>query len=157
MRQSRPKTGLFSPQNPQKYVGNCKNIVFRSSWELKLFKYLDRESKVKKWGSEEFSIPYFDPVTQQNRRYFPDVFVIVEDKSGNERKIVIEVKPHKETIEPIPTTTPTGKPTQSYLYEATTYATNTAKWEAARLFCKNNGIDFLIMTEYELGIKKKST
>jgi hypothetical protein len=33
------------------------------------------------------------------------------------------------------------------------YAKNQAKWSAAREFCKDNGWEFRILTEAELGIK----
>jgi hypothetical protein len=146
--------GRFTPKHPEKYVGNHRNIIFRSSWELKLFKYLDEQSAVKKWGSEEFCINYYDPTTQQNRRYFPDVFVIVK-QGDTERKILIEVKPFEQTIPPLMKTTKNGKPTQGYLVEEATYKTNEAKWDAARTFCKEHNVQFAIFTEYELGIKKR--
>ena len=33
--------GRFTPQNPKKYNGNSDNIIYRSSWELRVMKYLD--------------------------------------------------------------------------------------------------------------------
>lgn len=155
MKTKTARTGKFSPQHPEKYVGDTKNIVFRSSWELKLFKFLDRNSNVLKWGSEEFSIQYFDPVADKVRRYFPDVFVIVKTKDGVEQKVIIEVKPFVETMEPVVQLTPTGKPTKRYIEESTTYMTNTAKWDAAKKFCQVNNLRFLIMDEYALGIKRR--
>jgi hypothetical protein len=146
--------GPFTPKNPQKYVGNIKNIVFRSSWELKFFRWLDTNKNVKRWGSEEIFIPYYDPVTQQHRRYFPDVFIIIE-RHGKEEKIMCEIKPWAETVPPEKKFTATGKPSNSYLMEEATYQTNQAKWEAARAFCKEHNVKFLIMNEYDLGIKKR--
>ncbi len=43
--------------------------------------------------------------------------------------------------------------TKSYIYECETYAVNQAKWRAASEFCKDNRIEFKIITEDELGIK----
>lgn len=146
--------GKFTPKNPQKYVGDVKNIIFRSSWELKLFKHLDQNLLVKKWGSEELAIPYFDPVTNNTRRYFPDVFAIIV-KDGKELKVMVEVKPFQETIPPKPKVGKNGKPTQSYLIEEATYTTNNAKWEAARAFCHEHNVQFVLMTEYELGIARR--
>ena len=44
--------------------------------------------------------------------------------------------------------------TKSYLYEAATYEINMAKWKAVSEFAKDNGIEFKIITEDELGIKQ---
>ena len=154
MRSPKAHVGKFTPKHPEKYVGNINNIVFRSSWELKLFRHLDTNTIVKKWGSEEISVNYFDPVADKTRRYFPDVFVIIE-QNGKQQKIMIEVKPFVETIKPTPKLGKNGKPTPSYMIEEATYATNTAKWEAAKAFCQQHNIKFALMTEYELGIKRR--
>ena len=45
--------GFFKPKYPQKYKGNAGNIIFRSSWERQVMKWLDikmeiiRESELK--------------------------------------------------------------------------------------------------------------
>jgi hypothetical protein len=148
------KVGRFIPKNPQKYVGKLDQIIYRSSWELKLMRHLDTNQLVKKWGSEELAINYFDPTTNQNRRYFPDMFAIII-KDGKEVKVMIEVKPFHETVEPKPRYSKNGKPVPNYLIEEATYQTNTAKWEAARQFCNQHGVQFILMTEYELGIAKR--
>ena len=31
----------YRPQNPEKYKDDPTNIIYRSSWELTVFKYLD--------------------------------------------------------------------------------------------------------------------
>ena len=33
--------GIFKPRNPQKYKGNPTNIIYRSSWELKMMSHFD--------------------------------------------------------------------------------------------------------------------
>ena len=35
--------GLFKPLNPQKYKGNHKNIIYRSSWEKRFMGYCDKK------------------------------------------------------------------------------------------------------------------
>ena len=57
-----PYQGYFKPKNPHKYKGDPTNIIYRSSWELKLMKYLDERKDVVKWGSEEIIIPYRSPI-----------------------------------------------------------------------------------------------
>ena len=40
---------------------------------------------------------------------------------------------------------------KSYINEVTNYAVNQAKWKSARNFCKDNLLEFKIITEDELG------
>jgi len=56
------KKGIFNPKNPKKYNGNADNIVYRSSWELRVMKWLDDNPKVIWWASEELPIPYKSPI-----------------------------------------------------------------------------------------------
>ena len=142
--------GIFKPKNPEKYIGDVNNIVFRSSYERKLFQWCDQTSSVKKWASEEIAISYFDPTTLKNRRYFPDVLFELVDKDGNTKKYLAEVKPERQTRPPNPSP---KKKTRTWLNENITYQKNLAKWEAAERFCQLNGLEFIKITEKELGIK----
>jgi hypothetical protein len=138
--------GWFKPKNPKKYNGDPNNIVYRSSWELRVMKYLDEHPNVLWWASEEMPIPYKSPVDQKMHRYFPDF--IAKIKQGNkETTLVIEVKPFKQTQKPVQ-----RRRTQRFLQEVTTYAINQEKWRAADLFCKEHGWIFKIITEKDLGL-----
>ena len=64
--------GKFTPKNPHKYRGDVNNIVFRSSWEYKLMKFLDDYDDVLEYGSEEIIIPYISPLDGKMHRYFVD-------------------------------------------------------------------------------------
>jgi hypothetical protein len=140
----------FKPSFPQKYQGNANNIICRSSWERKFCNYCDTNPNILKWASEEFSIPYVSPVDNRVHRYYPDFLIEVRETSGKIKKYVVEVKPLKQTQPP-----KQGKRvTKSFLYEAKTYAVNQAKWKAATEFCLDNGVEFKIITEKELGIKE---
>ena len=52
--------GKYKPHNPQKYIGDPSNIIYRSMWERKCMKYFDNNPSVIKWSSEELAIPYYD-------------------------------------------------------------------------------------------------
>lgn len=140
--------GRFRPQNPEKYIGNVNNIIYRSGWELKFLRWCDRTPNILKYGSEEISIPYFDPVKKRIRRYYPDAFIEMVDEFGNRKKYLIEIKPERQTKPP----KQKSRATKSYINEVYTYVTNEAKWKAAEEFCKDNLIEFKIITEKELGI-----
>lgn len=142
--------GFYSPVNPEKYSGDYKNIVYRSSYELRAFKWCDLTENIISWGSEEGWVPYRNPMTGKVHRYFPDLFIKIKESNGEIKKYLIEIKPKRQTIPPNPTP---KKKTKTWLNEMATYQVNQAKWEAAEKFCKENGIIFKVITEQELGIK----
>lgn len=141
--------GYFKPRNPSKYSGDPTTIIYRSSWELKLMRYLDSHSDVIKWASEEFSIPYVSPIDGKVHRYFPDFLVKKRSPSKVIETLVIEVKPKIQTTPP----TVQKKATKRYLREVYTWGVNSAKWSAAKRYCDSREWKFVIMTEDELGIK----
>jgi len=139
----------YKPSYPQKYQGNPNNIICRSSWERKMCRWCDLNENIISWASEEFSIPYVSPVDNRVHRYYPDYLIKVKESTGKIKTYVIEVKPKKETSPP----KRPKRQTKSYIYECKMYAVNQAKWQAAREFCLDNGVEFKIITENELGIK----
>ncbi len=142
-------TTKYKPMNPKKYKGDPSNIICRSLWERKFAKYADQNENVLEWASEEIYIKYFDPTTKKVRKYFPDFYIKYVDKEGKIRKAIIEIKPFKETQEPV---RKKGKSNKTIIYETLTYVKNQAKWQAAKEFCADNLFEFRIMTEKELGI-----
>lgn len=145
--------GFFKPKNPSRYKGDPTNIIYRSSWELKLMSYLDVHPDVIEWSSEEFCIPYVSPIDRRIHRYFPDFYIKKKNTEGITETVVIEVKPKNQVLPPTVTKTKTNKPTKKYVREVMTYGVNEAKWKAAQAFCEDRKWKFMIMTESELGIK----
>jgi hypothetical protein len=139
--------GWFRPKNPTKYKGDAANIVYRSSWELRVMKHLDINPNVLWWASEELSIRYKSPIDQKVHRYYPDFIVHVRQTNNKENTLVIEVKPEKQTKKPTQ-----KRKTKTFIQEAMTYAVNQEKWRAADLFCREHGWEFKILTEKDLGI-----
>ena len=139
--------GVYKPENPKKYLGNANQIVYRSLWERKFCRYLDLNEKVKRWASEEIAIPYYNPVKKRVARYFPDFYMEVITKADKLEKILIEVKPLKETKPPV-----YKRRTKNVLIAEAMYSQNQAKWAAAEEFCLDQGWTFKIMTEKELGV-----
>ena len=74
--------GKFVPKNPAKYVGDIQNIVFRSSYELAAFNFIDNTKEIIKWSSEGTVIPYTICEGDRMRRYFVDLSILV--KTGPE-------------------------------------------------------------------------
>lgn len=141
--------GKYKPSNPEKYNGNVTNIIYRSLWERKFCVYCDTNEKIIEWSSEEKCVPYRSPLDGKIHRYFPDFLIKVKESDGSIKKYMIEIKPSKQTVPP-------PKPkrqTQKYISEVYEYAKNQSKWESAREWCADNGYEFKVITEHELGIK----
>jgi hypothetical protein len=139
--------GIFKPKNPAKYNGDASNIIYRSSWELRVMKYFDDNPNVIWWASEELSIPYKSPVDNRMHKYYPDFVAKLKVKTGLIKTVMIEVKPNAQTKMPVQ-----KRQTKRFIQEAATYAVNQEKWRAADLFCKEHGWQFQILTEKELGL-----
>jgi hypothetical protein len=153
--------GVYKCIYPNKYKGNKKNILYRSSMELAVFHYMDVSTSILEWNSEEVVIKYYNPVYGQIKNYYMDLWckyvsneyetdeqgrkVLTEDNKTI-RKVktaIIEVKPKCETAPPKEPT----KKTQAYNNKVKTYIVNTKKWEAAKEYAKKYNMDFFIWTE----------
>ena len=148
----RSRKSIFIPKNPKKYVGNASNIICRSNWERTFCENCDNNDNIVSWASEEFSIPYVSPLDNKRHRYYPDFLIKVKEPDGKFKKYVIEIKPKKQTIKPKMKTDSRKRPrmTNSYAKELNNYAVNVAKWNAAIEFCKDNSLEFQIITEDNL-------
>ena len=144
--------GKYLPRNPEKYKGDPRGIVFRSSWERTFAKWCDLNESILSWSSEEKCLWYYDPVSKKKRRYFPDFIIKYMDTDGLIITEMIEIKPHAQVVGP--PTNPKRR-TKSWLNQVHTYVTNQAKWDAAKKVCEDRGWRFRIVTEYELGLKKR--
>jgi len=148
-RDSKYQQGYFRPRNPEKYMGDSNNIVYRSSWELSFMQWCDKNPNILRYGSEEFSIPYYNPVKQRVCRYFPDFIMEVLETNGKKQKYVVEIKPKRQSVPPVQG----KKKTKTYLNEMNTYAVNQSKWKAIQEWCDDRMIKFQLITESELGIR----
>ncbi len=155
---SRYKNGFYEPRFPDKYIvsearlggGNKDNRPFyRSGWERDFMILCDVNSAISKWSSEPFPITYISPKDNKPHRYFLDFYF--ETGSGdNIRRVGVEVKPYAQTQVPVRPKNNDQKSLERYADAMLTYMINKAKWEAAEVFCKENDMDFVIITEKEL-------
>ena len=133
--------GFFTPKNPEKYIGKNKP-KFRSSWEMVFMTFLDQNINISQWASESISIPYRHPLTGKISNYIPDFVVVYKNKNGKQLAEVVEIKPRSQSI----------------LIEAKSKSdhmaviVNTAKWNAAQIFCKRAGMKFRVITEHDIFI-----
>ena len=92
--------GKYKPRLPKKYKGDPTNIIYRSLWERKFMQYCDSNANVLEWNSEEIALPYRSPVDNRVHRYFPDFYVKLKENGGKIKRMLIEVKPLKQTMKP---------------------------------------------------------
>lgn len=156
------KQGWYKVLNPSKFImqtnesksvmksvrvnEGCLEVNYKSSLELKCFKYCDINKYIKNWSLEPFSIKYMKPTTGKIHRYFVDIYIEFE----NSQKFLVEIKSFNETIKPVQPKKKTQKALINYTKAIQTFAINTSKWEAAKEFCKERNMGFLILTEREL-------
>ena len=144
--------GKYIPNNPKKYKGNPSQVIYRSLWERKVMVYCDRNDKVIEWGSEEVIVPYRSPWDGKIHRYFPDFYMKVEQKSGNVKKFLIEVKPKSQCKSPVKNP---KRITRNWYKQVKAWGINQAKWKSAEEYCKDKGMEFKILTEDHLNPQYK--
>jgi hypothetical protein len=132
--------GKFNMKHPEKYVGT-KVPTYRSSWELTFMNFCDTNRSIIKWASEAVQIPYRDPLTQRQTVYVPDFFIQYVDKNNKMIVELIEIKPASQTI-----LERVGK----NKYNQAQFVKNQAKWAAAGLWCKQQGLRFRILNENDI-------
>ena len=145
-RDSRYKQGLFIPKNKQKFFGS--SAIYRSSYELAFMRWADTNDNVLRWGSENIIVAYINPIDQKPHKYFVDNFVEIKESTGI-KKYLIEIKPYKQTVEPVISK---KKKRKTILTEQTMWVVNQSKWSAAREYANKRGWEFIILTEKELNI-----
>ncbi len=136
--------GEFVPVNPAKYIGKSP-IIYRSSWELTMMRKFDEHPSIIAWASETVSIPYQNPLTGKWSMYIPDFLVVYQDRHGQKRGEIIEVKPLRERPD-------YQKKQNERLSQRTKLAqiVNAAKWAAAVKFCTKNQLSFRVASEDEM-------
>lgn len=136
-------------QNPDKYIGKMDTLAVRSSWELIMIKFLDKNKYVLEWCSEGVVIPYISPIDNKKHNYYVDFYAKVIDKQDKMREWLMEVKPYKETIEPVVKST---RKTSTNAESIKRFVINQAKWASARDYCQRNNMKFRLITERDLSV-----
>lgn len=131
------KQGIYHLQNPQKYINliNKQNKglpIYRSSWELKFFKFCDLNPNVQEWCSEPLAIKYFNKFKNRESNYYPDFYMLY-----NNQKFLVEIKPKSQTP---------GVRSKS-LYDSASQIINESKWQAAEDYCNRNNFKFVILDD----------
>lgn len=131
--------GLYTPKNPEKYVGKGKPR-YRSGWEHAFMRFCDTNDNILQWASESITIPYRNPITGKQTVYVPDFLVMYRTKDNTTRAELIEIKPKKQSV----------IESKASAQERAIVAVNYAKWDAAVKWCRRNGLSFRVVTEDDI-------
>lgn len=164
------KKGEYKLRNPQKYMPDIDPPVFKSSWEEKFFILCDVNPFVTLWGYEPFGISYYSPLYMRQSIYKPDIYLECKYQDGFVDRYLIEIKPDSYATIAKPPTPPKGgltdpkkmarfqKKMAAFDRKNMDVLVNQAKWEAAMLWCKAQGVNWLVATEANMGdLFKQST
>lgn len=141
------KQGFFIPKHPLKCMNIMETnepqpIVYRSGWEKQFAEWCDSTSAIYRWGSEIIRILYKDPIKNKMSFYTPDFYIEYLDDLKRVRKVLIEIKPLKET----------SLKETSNGYDRLMVSKNSMKWASAIQYCKKRGIEFKVLHERNLGL-----
>jgi hypothetical protein len=132
--------GIYKIKHPEKYVGS-KDPTYRSSWEYTFMSFCDNNPSVQQWASEPVRIPYRDPLTGKGTVYVPDFVITYIDKNMKKHVEMIEIKPMNQML---------AEKVGKNPYNQAQYVKNMAKWQAAGVWCKNQGIKFRVISERDI-------
>ncbi len=141
------KSGLFAPVNPDKYIGDIHNIIYRSSWEYRFCMYCDTNDAIVKWSSEPISIDYYNPLDKKEHKYNVDFYIKVVKEDGQEQEWIIEIKPEKQKTKPVYEGNMTLQKLKSYNRNMQIWITNQAKFKAAKIWAEKRGFKFGVVDE----------
>jgi hypothetical protein len=130
----------YTVKNPEKYIGT-KDPYYRSGWELTFMTFCDNNPAIEQWASEPVKIPYRDPLTGKQTVYVPDFLIKYVDKNRRNHVEMIEIKPASQTL---------AEKVGKNPYNQAQYIKNMAKWEAATIWCRNQGIKFRVINESDI-------
>lgn len=153
------KKGWYKLKNPEKFIPphdgymssyneSYNSIEYKSMLELKGFQFCDNSEKISKFSIEPFAVNYLKPTDNKTHRYFPDLLI----KFVSNHTFLVEIKSFNETKPPKKPKKMTVKAEKNYRKAIMTYKINMAKWKAAKKFCEERNIKFIILTEKELGV-----
>ena len=160
---SKYKQGLFTPKNKDKVVklNSHGGLYYRSGLEQKMMVYLDNNPNIINWGAEHLKIPYEKTEWVSEKQefktsehtYYPDFYYELKKENGEISKVVAEVKPSSETMEPKISSNPSSKQLKNFEYALKMYNKNLSKWKYMMEYCDRKGFKFIIITEQYLGAK----
>lgn len=141
------KSGLYAPVNPDKYIGDLHNIIYRSSWEYRFCTYCDLNESIVKWSSEPMAIDYYNPLDKKEHKYNVDFYIKVIKEDESYQEWILEIKPEKQTKKPLYEGNMTLSKLKSYNRNMQIWITNQAKFKAAKEWAEKRNFRFGVVDE----------
>lgn len=141
------RQGYYTLTNPDKYIGDPRKIIYRSSWEYRFCRYCDTSLSVSKWSSEPIGVKYISPIDHKEHTYYVDFYMRIME-GDTPIDCFVEVKPKASLEMPIlEGKNVTTKKLKNYNYALKTYIINRAKFAAAKAYAEGRGYKFIVVTE----------
>jgi hypothetical protein len=142
------RSGKYAPANPEKYIGDIHNIIYRSSWEYRFCSYCDLNESILKWSSEPVQIDYYNPLDQKMHVYNVDYYMKTKDGIEGTREWIIEIKPLKQYTKPVyEGHNMTVAKLKTYNRDMQIWITNQAKFKAAKEWAEKRNMSFRVIDE----------
>ncbi len=142
------KQGYYKVNNIEKYAGDPRVVIFRSSWERKFMIMCDLNPQILRWGSEPLEIKYLSPIDNRMHVYNVDFFIEVCDNDKKITRYLVEVKPSSQIDkEPILEGRLTEKKVANHAALVKAYHVNKAKQRAALQWAADRGMKYIVLTE----------
>lgn len=140
--------GYYKVHNPEKYAGDPRVVIFRSSWERKFMILCDLTAQIVRWGSEPVKIKYISPIDHKEHIYNVDFFIEVVDNDGKRHKYIVEIKPSAQiSREPVLEGRITEKKLMRHAELSKMYTINKAKQIAAIKWAQDRDMKYVVLTE----------
>lgn len=162
------RQGYYTVKNLEKYIGDPKLVIYRSSWEQSFCRWCDSSPSIIRWSSEPIRVPYYDRVSKleechklgldpNNPRnwitkfYNVDFWVEVKKADGLIEKWFIEIKPGHKLKKPEPPKNDAPlKDIKRFNLAVKEYLINEAKFAAMNEWARTHNSKFYIFTEDQL-------
>ena len=140
--------GYYKVHNPEKYAGDPRVVIFRSSWERKFMILCDLTPQIVIWGSEPVKIKYISQLDHKEHIYNVDFFIEVIDNDNKKHKYIVEIKPSAQiSREPVLEGRVTEKKLLRHAELTKMYTVNKAKQIAAMRWAMDRDMKYVILTE----------
>lgn len=142
------KQGYYKVNNVEKYAGDPRVVIYRSSWERKFMIMCDLNPQIIRWGSEPVEIRYLSPIDNKMHTYNVDFFIEVLDNDQQIMRYLVEVKPSSQIDkEPVLEGRLTEKKLLQHASLTKAYHINQAKQRAAISWAADRGMKYIVLTE----------
>ena len=165
-------TPTYAVVNKKKYKGKNKKLAYKSKRELDYMKELDEDvdDNLVQWSYKRVKVHYIDAHTGKKEWFYPSFYLMTKGKELSEKPPIDS--PYKEylihMLSPEETTqaelldeddynelSPEDK--QWYDYNLLREQYNFMRFDAAKKYCKENGMEFMVncMDGVNIGITEK--